>query len=382
MRIALFTDTFLPQINGVATTLNKLADYMNSEHIEYKIFAPSFKGNEIYHNIIRCKSIKLILYPQCRFSFPNYLSIARELDEFNPDVVHAVTEFTMGLCGIRYAKTRNIPLVTSYETNFCQYLEYYKLKFLELPSWKYLKWFHDKSDKVFCPSKATIKFLDSQGFSNLDLWERGIETDKFSPCFRDQNLRSRLGLDNKIVFTYVGRVSPEKDLHILMNTAKLLNKTYKKDIHFIIVGDGPSLKDLKEIAPNNFTFTGFMKGEELSKIYASSDIFLFPSATETLGFVILEAMASGLAVISCNGGGVSDNLIDGYNGLACREKNESDFFTAAQKLILDKSYRAQLSDNARSFALTKDWNRSFDKLMLNYKELISSKKLLKLTNCS
>jgi glycosyltransferase involved in cell wall biosynthesis len=382
MRIAFFTDTFVPQINGVATTLSKLVDYMNDKHIEYKIFAPAFKENDFYHNVIRSKSIKLILYPQCRFSFPNYLSIARELDEFNPDIVHAVTEFNMGLCGIRYAKTRNIPFVTSYETNVCQYLEYYKLKLLEAPSWKYLRWFHDKSDKVLCPSKATMNFLTNQGFSNLDLWERGIETDTFSPNFRDSNLRNSLGVNNKTVLTYVGRVSPEKDLHIFVNTAKMLNKQFKKDIHFIIVGDGPSLKDLKESAPDNFTFTGFMKGEELSKIYASSDIFLFPSATETLGFVILEAMASGLAVISCNGGGVSDNLIDGYNGLACREKNESDFFNAAKKLILNKSYKSQLAHNARDFALTKSWNSSFDKLILNYEKIVYDKNLLNLINCS
>jgi Glycosyltransferase len=382
MRIAFFTDTFLPQINGVAKTLSKLVDYMESNDIEYKIFAPAFEDNEFQQNVRRSKSFKFILYPQCRLSVPNYFSIAKELDEFNPDVIHVVTEFNMGVCGLRYAKSRNIPVVSSYETNISQYLEYYKLKFLESPSWKYFKWFHSKCDRIFCPSQATINLLSNQGFSNLALWERGIETDKYSPDFRDAALRKSLGIENKLVFSYVGRVSPEKDLHLFIKTAKKLNEKYYDQIHFLMIGDGPSLKDLKESAPDNMTFTGFIKGQQLAALYASSDVFLFTSPTETLGFVILEAMASGLAIVSCNSGGVSDNLIDGYNGIACREKNEDDFYYNAEKMILDPAYRNTLANNAREYALSKSWNKTFDKLVENYQDFINIKNKIQITNCS
>jgi glycosyltransferase involved in cell wall biosynthesis len=288
----------------------------------------------------------------------------------------------MGLCGIKYAKTRNVPIVSSYETNICQYLEYYRLKFLEQPSWKYLKWFHGKCDRIFCPSQVSARLLTDHGFKNISIWERGIESESFSPEFRDISLRKSLGIDDKLVFTYVGRVSPEKDLSIFIKTAKMLNEKYKNRIHFLIVGDGPCLKDLKGVAPDNMTFTGFMSGIELSKIYASSDIFLFTSPTETLGFVILEAMASGLAIIACSSGGVSDNLIDGFNGLACREKNELDFFLASERLILDFDYRHALSKNARNYALDKSWNKTFDKLILDYNNIINEKEKLTLISCS
>ncbi len=173
-----------------------------------------------------------------------------------------------------------------------EYLRYYKLMFLEAPSWSFFRWFHGKSDISYCPSAVTRKYLEQKGFRNMRVWERGIELDRFSPQYRDEDLRKSLGIDDKIVFLYVGRVSPEKELHIYIETAKRLNLKYKDMVHFLLVGDGPSLNALKKEAPDNMTFTGFMRGMELSKIYASSDIFICPSSTETLGFVIHGLRAS------------------------------------------------------------------------------------------
>lgn len=373
MKIAFFTDTFLPQINGVAKTLSKFIEYMDKNNIEYRIFAPSFKEKDDYNNVIRAKSFKFILYPQCRLSLPNYFSISKELDEFKPDLIHIVTEFNMGLCGLLYAKRNNIPVVSSYETNISQYLEYYHLSILEKPSWKYFKWVHNKCSMNFCPSKDTAELIKNQGFYNSAVWERGIETDNFSPKYKDPSFKKSLNSEDKLLFLYVGRVSPEKDLELFISTAKRLNKKYYDKIHFAIVGDGPSLKELKSIAPDNVSFTGFLTGKDLSKAYASSDIFLFTSATETLGFVILEAMASKLAIVSCKAGGVKDNLIDGYNGLACREKNEDDFYTACEKLINNDELRLNLAKNARNYALTKDWNNTFNDLINNYKQILEFK---------
>ncbi len=373
MKIAFFTDTYLPQINGVAKTLKKFVEYMDDTNIEYKIFAPKFEDQDIYENVIRSKSFKFLLYPQCRLSIPNYFSVSKVLDEFKPNLINVVTEFNMGLCGLKYAKSRNIPIVSSYETNITQYLQYYNLKILEYPSLKYFKWFHNKCDINFCPSKATKEMLAEQGFLNTAVWERGIENNLFSPEFKDDNFKKSLNAEGKLLFLYVGRVSPEKDLDIFLETADRLNKKYYDKIHFAIVGDGPSLKELKEKAPSNVSFTGFLTGKELAKAYASSDVFLFTSPTETLGFVVLEAMASGLALVSCNSGGVSDNLIDGYNGLACREKNADDFYAACEKMIIDELFRKKLSINARKFAITKDWNHTFDNLIKYYQMLIAEK---------
>ena len=373
MKIAIFTDTYSPQINGVVKSLNKLLEYLDENNIDYRVFAPRFDGTHSTAKVRRFLSYKIIFYPQCRFTVPNYFKICKELDDFKPDIIHVLTEFTVGLCGFRYAKTRNIPVVSSYETNIPQYMQYYHLKFLEERTWKFFKWFHSSSKKCYCPSKATLKLLKSKGLINVAVWDRGIEIEKFSPVMRDYDLRKKLNIDNKVVFIYVGRISPEKDLHLMINVAKKLNEKYEDKIHFLMVGDGPSLKELKNIAPNNMTFTGFLGGLELSKIYASADIFMFTSTTETLGLVILEAMASGLPVISCNSGGVTDNLVDGYNCISCREKVQDDFYNAAQTLILNNTLRAQLSENARNYAINKDWGNAFEKLVKDYEEIINTK---------
>ncbi|HEY5560879.1 MAG TPA: glycosyltransferase family 1 protein [Clostridiaceae bacterium] len=370
MKVAIFTDTFLPQINGVAKTLGKFAEYMDANSIDYRIFAPVVNHEESTEKVKRLISVKFVLYPQIKLSLPNYFYIAKELDAFKPDIIHAGTPFNLGLCGLKYAKSARLPVVTAYDTNFPDYLRYYKLNFLKSTSWKYFKWFHSKCDINYCPSMATLNLLKEKGFKNLDLWGRGIESDNFSPSFRDVELRKSLNVDDKIVFLYVGRISKEKNLDIFMNVARKLNKKYSDKIHFTLVGDGPMMKDLKEEALPNMDFTGFLSGIPLSKRYASSDVFMFTSSTETLGFVILEAMASALPVISCSEGGVAENLVDGFNGIACETRNEEDYYAACERLILDKDYRIELGKNGREHVLKKDWNNTFDTLISSYKELL------------
>lgn len=370
MRIAIFTDSYMPQINGVSKTLSKFSEYLDKRGIEYLILAPSFGKSDDETNVIRSRSVSVFLYPQLRLSTPNYRKLYKSIDNFKPDLIHLMTEFNMGLCGHRYAKKRNVKVVSSFETDIPQYFKYYKAGFLEKPSWKYLKWFHGKCLINFCPSVFSVERLRDMDFKNPMLWERGIETDKFSPDFRDENLLKEINHDGKINFIYVGRVSPEKDLHIFLSVAKKIYEEYGDKVGFTIVGDGPSLKSLKENATPNVVFTGFVIGDELSRYYASADVFLFPSPTETLGFVILEAMSSGLCVIACNEGGVSDNLVDRQNGIACRKHVEEDYLNAAKEVIEDKLLRETLQKNAREYALTKDWDKCFDRLIESYKTVL------------
>lgn len=369
MKVAIFTDTYYPQINGVVKTLTKFTEYLDDNGIDYKVIAPKFDGFYDEDKIIRIKSFKFILYPECRITVPYYQFICKQMDDFKPDIVHVMTEFCMGVCGMKYAKSRNIPVVSSYETNIPQYMEYYHLKAFENKSWQFFRWFHESCDKTYCPSETTQKLLESKGITNVEVWDRGIELDKFSPKFRDKNLRKSYGIDDKIVFLYVGRISREKNLKLFLKVANKLNEKYQDKIHFMIVGEGPSLGMLKRNAPSNMTFTGFLTGIKLSKVYASSDIFLFTSATETLGLVLLEAMASGLAVISSNEGGASENLIEGYNCIAPSEDEDS-FYKAAEKLILDPELRKKLSDNALKINSAKEWSTSFNDLINDYRKFI------------
>lgn len=376
MRIAIFTDTFLPQINGVTNTLDKLIRYFEDNGIDYRVFAP-LEGNEEYnHKIIRFFSFKFFLYPECRVTLPNYVTMMEQLNAFRPDLVHVITPFNIGLCGLKYAKDTQTPLVASYHTNIPQYLEYFNLKFLSNVSWSFFKWFHSFCAKTYCPSRMTLELLDSHGIENLEVWGRGVQTEKYSPIYRSKALRQRMNLEGKTVFLYVGRMSPEKDLDIFMAVAQRLNEKYHDGIHFLMVGDGPLTKTLKETAPDNMTFTGFLKGEKLCEIYASSDIFLFPSSTETYGNVILEAMASEIPVIACNAGGILENLIDGYNGIGCAEGQVDAFYHGAEELLLNVELRKKLAANGRRYAMDMGWDRVFKDLIKSYQQVIKEAKCL------
>ncbi|ACL69869.1 glycosyltransferase family 4 protein [Halothermothrix orenii] len=372
MKVALFTDTFSPQINGVTKNLDKLINYYEKHGIKYIVFAPKMPEIKDYmeNNIIRLASLKFILYPECRVSLPNYFKIKEKLDKFKPDLIKVITPFNLGLCGLRYSKRNNIPLIASYHTNFDKYLSYYNLRFLEKPVWNFLKWFHGQSSLNLCPSKMTKRELEEKGIENIRVWGRGIDTDLFSPEKRSNNVRKRYNFENKLALLYVGRLAPEKNLKLLIKAVKLLNKKYKNKISLILTGEGPMFSELKEIAPENTIFTGYLTGKTLASIYVSSDVFVFPSVTETYGNVILEAMASGLPVVAFDAGGVKENLIDRYNGLACFRNNIDDFVNKIEEVISNESLRETLGQNARQHALNNTWNEVFNELFDYYRSIL------------
>jgi glycosyltransferase involved in cell wall biosynthesis len=220
MKVAIFTDTYLPEVNGVAKTLGRLTGYMYENGIEYRVFAPSYRNAVQDKSVVRFPSFNFLLYPESKISIPLYAEIRKELNHFKPDIIHVATPFGIGLCGLKYANAEKIPMVSSYHTNYSQYLEYFNLKLFEQISWKYLKWFHKQSRINYCPSYSAISLLKGKGIENLELWSRGINTVAFSPVYRDIEFRRKLNCADKIVFLYVGRISPEKDIDILLSTAK------------------------------------------------------------------------------------------------------------------------------------------------------------------
>jgi glycosyltransferase involved in cell wall biosynthesis len=378
MKIALFSDTFSPEINGVTKNLDKLVNYFANKGIEYLIFAPEYKNktkNIHEKNIIRMKSYDFLLYPDLKFAVPNYLKVKKVLKDEKIDLVHLVTPFNIGLTGLYYAKQNNIPIAASYHTNFDQYLDYYNINFLEKAAWSYLRWFHGNADLNLCPSKITLEELKRREFSNLGVWGRGIDTKLFSPEHKSKNFIEKNNLEGKIKLLYVGRAAKEKNIYLLLKSLNTLNEKYEGLLKLIITGDGPELEKLKKAAPENVLFTGFKSGIELSQIYASSDIFVFSSLTETYGNVIIEAMASGLPVAAVNSGGVKENLINNYNGLACKEDNPAEFSRILEKLILNNNLRNTLGYNARQYSLEKTWDNVFKKLIKNYMNILDEDKI-------
>jgi len=378
MKIAYFTDTYLPQINGVTNTLKRLQHYLDKrEDIEYLIFAPDYGAKELTDTRInQYLSFKLVFYPACRLSIPNPIKTNIILDAFKPDLIHCITEINTGITGIRYAQTRNLPLITTFTTDFPNYLKYFEFDFLEKGSWNYMKWVHNSGDLCVCPSTETKKYLEQNGVKNVGIWGRGIDYDHFKPVENDQDkvkLKKKYGIDpDQIALLFVGRISPEKNLDVLVKAYKRLKEKQGHKIKLIMVGDGPMTETLKKEVDSAVIFTGYQTGEALKEYYALSDIFVFPSTTETLGNVVLEAMASGLPVVGARAGGVKDNIIHGYNGLLTPPSDSEKFYDNIDKLIEFSVMRDEMALNARQFAKQKSWQCVFDDLMTTYQTVVKS----------
>ncbi|MDR0586352.1 MAG: glycosyltransferase family 1 protein, partial [Treponema sp.] len=385
MRIAYFSDTYSPEINGVTNTLSKLGAYLDKKGIHHTIFVPAYEYEERllhrenrysgYRNLYRFKGLKAPFSPKSRLAFPDFRKIDEICDSFRPDLVHVSTELGIGFRGMRYAVTRGLPLVMSYHTNYGEYLRYFNLDFLKPVLEKYLAWFYRFAHRILAPSRHTLECLFRRQYRNLDLWSRGIDAALFNPEYRNENLRNRIG-KGKFIFLYVGRLSPEKNLDTLLYAAAEAERRFPGKTVFVFTGDGPFTETIKKQKLSNVILTGFKRGRELSEIYASADCFAFPSGTETFGNAALEAMASGLPVAGVAGGGVTDFLSHGNNALLSPEGSRETFLENLITLMEDPVLRLNLAEKARKTALARDWNRVFDGLLHTYTEVIDEQRYL------
>ncbi|MCE7790956.1 glycosyltransferase family 1 protein [Salipaludibacillus sp. CUR1] len=378
MKIAIFSDTYAPEVNGVARTLQKLSGYLKEKHIAHKIYVPENRGQTIeYSGVERLTSFPFLLYPECRMALPNFSSLNQSLNDFSPDLIHIATPFNVGLYGHYFGKKHRIPMVASYHTHFDDYLDYYHLSLLKNWFWRYMEWFHRPFEKVYVPSVSTRDKLYMKNIhSNIGIWGRGVNHQFFSPANRSAEMKKRYGIKEKFILLYVGRVSVEKDVQTVLNTFKSLPPSLYDDTHLIVAGDGPLLSQLQAAEPEKTTFTGFLKGERLAEVYASSDVFIFPSSTETFGNVVLEALSSGLPVIGADKGAVPHLIDHGSTGFLCPPKHTQSFVKHTETLLWNEEYRKQMSDRARKFALTQSWDDIFSGLIGGYEEVLKKNKVL------
>lgn len=379
MKIAIFSDTYFPQVNGVAQSLKRLTDHLEKRKIQYEIFAPEINDAPSYPNINQFFSLPFLLYPECRTVIANPKKIKAKLQQFQPDIIHIATPYMMGLYGLFSAKSLNIPVVSSYHTHFDQYLEYYKAPWLLPLLWKYLRWFHDATERTFVPTMETKKKLEDLGFQSLRIWTRGVDSSKFHPFFDTKKVRRKYNITQKYVLTYVGRFAPEKDLKTLNNIMEYLPSSYKENIHWLLVGDGPNFPEWKKKMCNldNITLTGYLKGEDLAEIYACADLFIFPSSTETFGNVVLESFASGTPAIVANEGGVKEIVQHNITGMICQKKNEHEFIGSIMELLRKEDIRNTMGKAARDYALKQSWESILDGLIEEYRNVLQEKQLQK-----
>lgn len=380
MKIAIFTDTFVPEVNGVAKTLKRFTDYLAKNNIEYRVFAPqSATEKDVFSDYVySIKSLPFYLYPDCRIALPNLLQLREEVQQFQPDIIHVTTPFNMGLTGLHLARKLQIPVVGSYHTDFDKYLDYYHLQFLSEMLWKYMRWFHKPLRKIFVPSSHTLQQLRQRGFTNLSIWPRGIDPTVFHPDYDHETIRTKYHIKEKYVLTYVGRIAKEKDVLLLPEIAEMLPNHIKYNVHWLVVGDGPMRKELEDIAPGNMTFAGFVEGEELANIYAASDLFVFPSPTETFGNVMLESLACGTPVVGANAGGVKTIVQNGITGILCEEKDVTEFVQAITSLLTRKHTRKLMGENSVRYAQSQSWDKILRNLLMEYEEALEEKPVRKL----
>ncbi|NLF80366.1 MAG: glycosyltransferase family 1 protein [Clostridia bacterium] len=362
MKIAVFSDAYLPQINGLTFTLQKMQNYMEENDIEYRYFVPGNSGFTPAANITPVQSMKCILYPECRVTLPVYTRVARQLALFRPDLIHVMTPLSLGVMGLKYARDHEIPMTACFANDFAQYLSYYHLRALEPAVWRYLAWFYSHAELNFALSQHSAERLRRRVIgANIRVLGNGVEPELFSPQLFDADLRRHYAAPDEALLLYVGRLAAEKEIEVIMNAARLLDAGRVR-YRLLCVGDGPLRGALAQMLLPRVRFLGYKVGEELQRLYAAADIFVFASRIETYGNVILEAMASGLPIVAVDAGGVRENLRHGVNGIACAPGDAPAMASGIELLIKDKALRQTMAQNARRHALTRSWDHIFDQL--------------------
>jgi glycosyltransferase involved in cell wall biosynthesis len=373
MRIALFTETFLPKVDGIVTRLRHTVEHLQRNGDQVLIVSPDgglteYKGARIYG----VSGFPLPLYPELKLALPRP-SIGVALEEFRPDLIHVVNPAVLGLAGLYYAKVMQIPLVASYHTHLPQYLQHYGLGMLEGVMWELIKASHNQAQLNLCTSTAMVEELREHGIERLDLWQRGVDTETFHPGLASLEMRSHLsqGHPESPLLLYVGRLGAEKEIDRIKPVLEAI-----PDARLALVGDGPHRSALeKHFAGTPTHFVGYLTGTELGSAFASADAFIFPSRTETLGLVLLEAMAAGCPVVAARSGGIPDIVTDGVNGYLFDPADEEGAIAATVRLLKQQAERECLRQNARAEAERWGWAAATRQLQNYYRAIILSESM-------
>ena len=372
-RVALFTGAYYHIADGVSLTLNRLVDHLEERGVEVRVFAPTVEDPPIDHagTLVPVPSVALPGRSDYRLTMGVTPSVRAELERFDPTLYHIATPDLLGRHALSLAQDAGTPVVASYHTHFSSYLKYYHLDLLETALWTYLRRFYEQCEQVYVPSTAMAEVLNDHGITDgLRLWQRGVETDRFTPAHRSSDWRRAHGIaDNEVVVAFVSRLVREKGLDVYADVIRRLERRGVPH-RSLVVGDGPARDDLQARLPNTI-FTGFLEGDDLARAYASSDVFLFPSDTETFGNVTLEAMASGLPVIGADAAGSRDLIAHDETGLLCPPGDRGAFVEATQRLILDTSLRRRMSAAAHDRAQTFTWPTILEQMNEYYDEVLA-----------
>lgn len=344
MRYAIVTETYPPEVNGVALTVQGLELGLRAAGHQVDLVRPRQSSDlDAAEGTVLVTGANLPRYPGLRFGLPAPSRLTRQWQQQRPDAIYIATEGPLGWSALRTARRLGIPIATGFHTRFDEYLPDYGVAWLQAAALRWMRRFHNQADATLVPTQELQQFLGEQGFDRVRLLARAVDSSQFEPERRDPALREEWGIDgNGFAAIYVGRIAPEKNLGLAVKAFRRLQQVRPK-ARFVFVGDGPARARLAHDNPD-FIFCGVQRGDALARHFASGDLFLFPSRSETFGNVTLEAMASGVATVAFDYGAAREYLRTDDNGIAVNDDTE--FVTAAVQLAGDDALRHRLGRNA------------------------------------
>jgi glycosyltransferase involved in cell wall biosynthesis len=358
MRIAVVTETYPPEVNGVALTLAKMVEGLRGRQHSLQLIRPTQPVVDSQRDAdpdeLLTAGLPIPCYPGLRLGLPAKRRLVRQWSTSRPDVVHIATEGPLGWSALHAARQLKLPISTDFRTNFHAYSSHYGAAWLHRTILGYLRKFHNRASCTTVPTSALAQELSSWGFERLHVISRGVDTQRFCPSRRSTALRQQWGAGpDDLVALYVGRLAPEKNLGLVARTYAAMARRNPR-VRLVIVGDGPQRQALDQLCPDAH-FAGVRSGLDLAAHYASADLFIFPSLSETFGNVTLEAMASGLPVLAYEHAAAAELIHHGQSGLAVPVGQEATYLAQAEGLSADLSGCRQMGRAARQTALRLDW---------------------------
>jgi len=364
LRIAIVTETFPPEVNGVAMTLGRIVEGLLQRGHAVQIVRPrqaregGMPTREGLDEVLS-QGIPLPSYGDLRFGLPSKSRLIKIWTERRPDIVHVATEGPLGWSAVAAARKLQLPVTSSFHTNFQSYSQAYGIGLLKKTIESYLRKLHNRTQATMVPTSAMVQELQQRGYNNVTLLSRGVATDLFSPERRSRALRESWGAGpDDVVILLVGRLAKEKNVGLVISAFRAI-RSRLPSAKLVFVGAGPLRKQLEEICPEAI-FAGVQKGEQLAVHYASGDVFLFPSLTETFGNVVPEALASGLAVLSYANAAAQELITPGKNGMLVLPGEELDFINAAVELATNKRRQEQFRQAAPASVAQLGWDVIYD----------------------
>jgi phosphatidylinositol alpha 1,6-mannosyltransferase len=368
MRIALVTESFLPDVNGVANSVVRAAEHLMRRGHEPLVIAPQPPPEkrrtalDLPYPVIRIPSFPMPGYPQIRLGLPTP-ALTGTMRAYGTEVVHLASPFVLGAWGAAAARSLKLPAVAVYQTDVAAYARAYKVSMTEGAAWKWIKTVHNSAARTLAPSTESAAALATHGVQRIHMWRRGVDDERFHPSQRSSGIRRALAPNGEVLVGFVGRLAVEKQVELLADASLL------PGVRLVVVGDGPNAGVLQKCLPEA-TFVGVRHGAQLARLYASLDIFAHTGPYETFGQAVQEAMASGLPVVAPNAGGPRDLVDHERTGYLVPPFESAGFTDAIAELASDPDRRALFGMAGRAAIEGRSWTAVGDELIGHYQAVL------------